>query len=376
MPALTKSVGEHDDETSDTHERHFREKREREKTHYEECPAVVIKAGSGILDGYFKTPIEGFSFRLKGGTAVRALDSKAYTKEAVAMSKSRARFKRTRLRDGKTVIDYGKFQNGHGAISLVTTVAPWQMGAMGRLRAGELEDLMLRLAEAQAQEIKDVSGRDVFGGGCHLTKVSCCHWHLHVPKVQAPTPAKVKGRPATPGEVHPKTLFKTAGDWTVGASRLERRFPGLLTAEKRKRLADNLAAKDQAHLIDFLVAARLDREIERYIAEKGVLFQKAYEADLVEYKKRKGKAQKEEPLKKMAQTALGHYNRHGVWPICYRAMTLSFWRMLPASVRGPIMLCIRVHQIVHKPSRVFSMGIKMICEIPHEKTKNGVPHYK
>ena len=72
---LTHSVAWHDDSTSPLHEKHKREKAARLETHYEPVPAIERQVGGGILDGVFQSPVKGFSFRMKSGSAVRAADS-------------------------------------------------------------------------------------------------------------------------------------------------------------------------------------------------------------------------------------------------------------------------------------------------------------
>ena len=179
---LTKAVALHDDSTSAVHEKHKREKAQRLATHYEPVPAIERQVGGGILDGVFKSPTKGYSFRMRSGSAVRAADSEAYTREVLAMSKERSRFTRVRIRDGKERRETGHYK--HGAVSLVSTLPPWAVRTVARIGPSELEHLMLYLAEAQAKEIKAVSGRDMYGGGIHLD-TGIPHFHNHVPKSSA-----------------------------------------------------------------------------------------------------------------------------------------------------------------------------------------------
>lgn len=351
---LTKSVAWHDDSTSALHARHKAEKALRLQNHYEPVPAIEREAGGGIVDGIFKSPIKGFSFKLSGGSARRVTDSAAYTREALAMSQARARYVRVRIRDGSVRREAGRYK--HGAVSLVTTLPPWCVKTVSRIGASEREHLLLFLAEAQACEIKKVSERDLFGGGAHLDS-AVPHFHLHVPKSTAD------------GSPHPKALFLTAGPWAVGAHRIESKFPGLLTERKRAQLTRNLARKDVEHLIDVRCAAVIDRELEVWIRERGLLAE--YQAECREYCRKKTKAQNEEPLRGLIQAAVGHHARSGVWPIAYSAMTFAAWRMVPRELRGPIMACIRVTQIIRQPSKVFKIGARMLADMDRQPEMKG-----
>lgn len=351
---LTHAVAWHDDSNSRVHAKHKREKAERMATHYEPVPAIERQVGGGVLDGVFQSPVKGYSFRIRSGSAVRAADSEAYTREALAMSKERARFTRLRIRDGKERREAGRYT--HGAVSLVATLPPWAVRTVARIGPSELECLMLYLAEAQAKEIKEVSGREMFGGGVHLD-TAVPHFHNHVPKSSAQ------------GEPYPKSKFLTAGPWVVGAHRIEAKFPGLLTEKKRDQLSRHLARKDTEHLIDVRCAAVIDRELEKWIRERGLWSD--YQADCEEYMRRKSKAQREEPLRRLVQAAVGHHARNGVWPIAYGAMSMTVWRMIPRELRGPIMACIRVHQIIRNPSKALKIGVRMIAEMDRQPEMRG-----
>ncbi|MCE2961439.1 MAG: hypothetical protein ACK46A_02145 [Akkermansiaceae bacterium] len=351
---LTVSVAWHDDATSALHAKHKAEKALRLQNHYEAVPAIEREAGGGIVDGVFKSPIKGFSFKLSGGSAHKVSDSAAYTRQALAMSKSRAQFVRVRIRDGSVRREAGRYK--YGAVSLVTTLPPWCVKTVSRIGSSEREHLLLFLAEAQAREIKKVSERDLFGGGAHFNN-AVPHFHLHVPKTSAE------------GSLHPKSKFLTAGPWIVGAHRIETKFPGLLTEKKRSQLARHLERKDQSHLIDVRCAAAIDRELEVWIRERGLWSD--YQAECTEYFRRKSKAQSEEPLRQLIQAAVGHHARSGVWPIAYSAMSFAAWRMIPRELRVPIMICIRVHQVIRNPSKVFKIGARMLAEMDRQPEMKG-----
>ncbi len=362
MNELTSAVAGHDDETSKINAKHKEGKALRLQTAYEPVPAINREPGSGILDG-IATPsgAVGFSFRIRGRTAIKAADSDAYTKEVTALARKRRKYLRIRLRDGKEVRDTGVYAKS-GGVSLVITTAPWMVPTMSRMRKHELEDLMLRLAEVAAREIKDVSGRDLYGGGAHYQTRNDSngvpgflpHWHFHVMKSADGDP------PGTPGLPYPKANFLSAGSWLTGSSRVEKRFPGLLTRKKRELMAKHLERKDTAHLIDCKVSEAIDREMERFIREKGALCVQEYERDCLEYERKKIQAQEEEPLRRIMQAGLGHHSRTGVWPLAYQAMTLTMWRMVPVELRTAITLSIRAYQIIRKPTRAFSLVPRLV----------------
>jgi hypothetical protein len=330
---LTRHVALHDDATSDQHGIDVAGKKERLKTHYAPEPATVVRAGSSIIDGQFKSPVKGWSFRMKFGEARKAADAAEYTREVLRMSRDRAKFRRVRLRDGKERNDTGRFKAG--AVSLVTTLPPWAVGVVSRISQHELEDLLLRLAEAQAQRIEETSGRPTFGGGCHLD-TAIPHFHLHVPKTDAD------------GNVYPKATFLTGGPWLTGAVRIDRKFPEILTATKRDMMQRNLARKRRENLIDVQTTEALDAALERWIRERGLWAD--YEADCREYVKRKDREQKREPVRRIVQASLGHYHRTGIWPMCYQAMSLTAWHLVPRELRLGIILSIRLVQVVRKPT--------------------------
>jgi hypothetical protein len=155
----------------------------------------------------------------------------------------------------------------------------------------------------------------------------------------------------------------------VGAHRIEAKFPGLLTDRKREQLSRHLARKDTAHLIDVRCAAAIDRELEKWIRQRGLWFE--YQADCEEYRRRKIKVQREEPLRRLIQAAVGHHARNGVWQLAYGAMSMTIWRMIPRELRGPIMACVRVHQIVRNPSKALKIGVRMLAEMDRQPEMKG-----
>ena len=347
MADLSKSIALHDDPNSRKHADDKKGMAERRKTHYEPEPAIDRRPG-GIVEGIFKSPVMGFCFRMKFGNA-RKMDGKKYTAGALEMSKQRAKYVRIRMRDGKARRDTGRYQ--HGAVSLITTIAPWQVGVVSKIGPHELEDLMLRLAETQAERIEQMSGRPVFGGGAHLD-TDLPHWHLHIPKTDEK------------GNVFPKATFLTAGKWTAGADRVNRKFPGLLTNYKREMLDKAIARKRRENLVDLACNEAIDKALESWIRDRG--YWADYERDCAEYAKRKTKAQAEEPLKRLMQASLGHHSRTGIWPLAWQCMSFGMWRMIPRELRPAITLSIRAYQIVRRPTKLIKMAPRVLMDLARE----------
>jgi len=155
------------------------------------------------------------------------------------------------------------------------------------------------------------------------------------------------------GNPYPKANFLTAGPWLAGATRVERKFPGLLAPHKKALMDKHLAKKRRDKLVDTAANEAIDDALESWIRERGLWHE--YESDCREYVRRKTKAQKEEPLKRLMQAALGHHSRTGIWPLAYSAMSLVMWRMLPRELRSAITLAIRVHQVIRKPRKAIRL---------------------
>jgi len=348
---LTKHIADHDNPNSRQHEIDKAQKKVRQETHYEQAPAIEVKAGGGILDGIFKSPTKGFCFRVTKGEARRAKDDAAYTKEIIKASKARCRYKRLRVRDGKTRKDYGHYQ--HGAVSLITTAPPWAVPTLARIGKSELEDLMLHLAGQVSREVEEASGRESGGGGVHLdTEVP--HLHHHIFKI------------SKDGEAYPKSSFLTAGPWTCGAARINDKFPGLLSENKVKLLEANLARKRVENLIDLRCAKRVDRELEKWIKERGGLWEQ-YQKDCESYRKAKTRAQKEEGKKRLMQASLSHFAKTEVWPLAAHMMTAGMMRMVPKEIRPAVFLAIRAQQIIRRPvSTLVRIGISEMLKLGKE----------
>ena len=355
---LSPHVAKHDDPTSAQHEIDKAQKKLRNETHYEASPAIEIKAGGGILDGVFKSPVAGFCFRMKAGSAEKAKDPAAYTREVTRASRERVRFKRIRERGGRKRTDYDRYK--HGAVSLVTTVAPWAVPSLARIGRGELENLMLHLAEVVAAEVEEASGRPTFGGGVHLdTEVP--HLHSHILKV------------SEDGWAYPKARFLTAGPWTVGAARIAEKFPGLLSENKEALLKANLARKRVENLIDLRCARRIDRELETWIRDRGLWAK--YLKDCEDYRRKKARVQKEEGQRKLMQAALSYFSRERVWPLAAHLMKVSMMRMIPKEIRPAVIMAIRAKQIIRRPvTALATQGVQQLMPA-RKQPEHRYPHY-
>lgn len=328
MQNLTKNVAHHDNPNSAKHRRDIAEKRERDKIDWIPISKLSKEAVGKSVDGVSQSPRNGFCFWIRDGRASRSKCDKEYTREALRRSRELRKLPYQRTRNGKTTTDY--LRRKHGIDSVVFTVSPWAQDTVRRIGNSERQELSLFLAEKINKEIKRISGREMFGGGVH-EDTGVLHFHCHVQKTT------------------PKATFKVAGPWTCGSYRIAHKFPDLLTPTKREMMESNLSKKDFAHLVDIHVSLKIDEEIEIWIRERGLW--KQYEEDCQAYVRRKTKSQKQEKDAPLIKASLAHFALGGIWPLAYRAMTLTMWRMIPAEIRKPVMLSIRTFQIIRSPVR-------------------------
>jgi hypothetical protein len=319
---LSRDVALHDDPNSKKHARDVANKALRDKTDWVPVPALARESGaSKSRDGVSPSPpaSKGFSFRILGGTAIKA-DGKEYTKRALKRSRELRRWKITRLRDGKEVTDYTRRKEG--IESLVATIAPWADPTIRRLGESEREHLFLHLASQIAREVPGV-----FGGGLHAD-TAIYHFHLHLEKLT------------------PKASRNRAGPWSCGSQRIADKFPKLLTPHKKELLNENLSKKN-ADLIDIKITRIIDRETEAWIKECPRR-QKQYEKDCEAYVAKKTKSQKAESVLPLMKAAMLSFQTGGVWPLAYAAMSLTMWRLVPKEYRKAVILSIRAFQVVRK----------------------------
>jgi hypothetical protein len=329
MRDVTPHTARHDDVNSAQHEIDKAEKAIRSMTEYKAVPALAAEAGAKIIDG-FKGYSKGWSWKLVDGKPV-VVDNKEYTKTLIKLARERSQYKRVRIRGDKQSIESGAYKSG--AVSLVTTVAPWAVSCISKLPENKQNELFLKLAQVRAKTVERVSGRTVYGGGLHLD-TAVPHFHDHIFKT------------TEDGKIHPKSKFKTAGPWLVGAHRINQKFPNLLSKQKKEMLTKALARKDMDHLIDIKVSADIDKAVEDFFIDEGIYIK--YEDSCREYTKRKRKSQEEEQYKPLMKASLESFNETGIWPIFYKFMKLCMWRMIPKSLRKPIQMSIRLFQLIKK----------------------------
>jgi hypothetical protein len=328
MQNLSKAVAHHDNPNSRKHARDVAEKKERDKVDWIPISKLGKEAVGKNIDGVSGIPRKGFCFWMRDGRAGRAKNDAEYTRAALKRSRELQKLPYTRTRNGKTTTDY--LRRKHGIDSCVFTLSPWAQPTLQRIGASEREHLALHIAEVINKEVKRISGREMFGGGIH-EDTDILHFHTHIQKTG------------------PKSLFKIAGPWTAGSFRIHKKFPDLLTPTKREMMEDNLAKKDFDHLVDVHVALKIDEEMEKWIKDRGLWNE--YEKDCQAYLKKKTKSQREEKDTPLVKASLAHFVLAGIWPLAYRAMSLTMWRMIPKEIRKPVMLSIRTFQVIKSPVR-------------------------
>lgn len=329
MAGLSREVAEHDDSGSNRHRIDKAAKAARDRVKFVGVPSIEMGAVAPRgRDGVSKAPTAGFSFSItKSGDAREEKDAKAYTRRALARSRELSRVKITRERNGASVTDY--MRRRHGIESVVFSTPPWFQPTIARIGASERKHLELELL-THVHKITTDHGRPMHGGGSHWdTEVQ--HFHVHLEKIGS------------------KARALRVGNWTVGADRIQRKFPTLLTEFKRTRLAGNLSKRRVEDCLDLKVTRAIDDFLETWIKERGGL-QAKYEEDCKAYEDSKAKKQRVEHTQPLVQSALAHYALAGVWPLAYGIMTLSMWRLVPSELRKPVMLSIRAFQLIRRPT--------------------------
>jgi hypothetical protein len=348
---LTRDVARHDNVGSARHARDKEQKAIRDRVKFEAVPAVEMTAAGRWQDGVSAKPKTGFCFRVIGGSA-SIMDGKAYVRAALKRSKELARVKILRDRNGKQVTDY--LTRKHGIESLVGTVPPWAAPIISKLGKSEREVFALAVAEKVHKAATDHS-RPLFGGGWH-EDTDIPHWHFHCEK---------QG---------PKARACRAAPWSVGADRIRRKFPDLLSQEKLEMLEDNLSKKRLEDLIDLKIARIIDEQTEAYIKDTGRWAQ--YEEDCEAYRVDKARKQKVEKQAKIVQAGLAHFALAGVWPLAYSVMSLAMWRMVPAELRKPVMISIRAFQVLRKPSAVGAISLATMALAKGPKAQDMPDHLR
>jgi hypothetical protein len=348
---LTRDTARHDNVNSNRHARDKEQKAARDRVKFEPVAAVEMTAAGRYQDGVSAKPRTGFCFRVVGGQA-SVMDGRPYVRAALKRSKELARVKILRDRNGKQVTDY--LNRKHGIESIVGTVPPWAAPTISKMGKSEREVFALAIAE-KVHKVAVDHGRPLYGGGWH-EDTDVQHWHFHMEKVG------------------PKAQACRAAPWSVGADRIRRKFPDLLSPEKVEMLEDNLSKKRIEDLIDLKIARIIDEETERYIKDTGRWAQ--YEKDCEAYAKDKAKKQKVEKQAPIVQAGLAHFALAGVWPLAYGIMTLAMWRMVPAELRKPVMISIRAFQVLRKPSAVGAISLATMALAKGPKAQDMPDHLR
>lgn len=332
----------HDDPN---HPRHARDKamaEARRTRQWVEAPSIEREAAVAVLQQrVFDPGSPGWYFRVIDGKAVRQDDAAAYRRWITDEERNRRKYSRVRIREGRERQDTGSLTTG--AVSLVATIAPWHVAHVARLPRDKVDALLLRVAEVAAKKIEDVSGRETGGGGIHKD-TAIPHLHLHVFQTKS-------------GQRCDKARFLVAGGWNVGAHRLQRKHPDLLSDSKKQMLTRNLEKKDHARrpCIDIAVAEAIDDFMEETILLAGPAAVQAYEADLESYRTRKLRADREARYERLTREGLVFHSQTGIWPIAYHALTRearrAMWRMVPKELRLTIRASIMTYQLFKDPAR-------------------------
>ncbi|MBE2180299.1 MAG: hypothetical protein IAE97_07490 [Chthoniobacterales bacterium] len=337
MRNLTQHAVDHDDPASKQHAKDKKEKRERGQTTWEPVPTLSAARGR-IVEGITPVPAVGFCFKMRRREACRAAGDE-YTSATKAMERTRRRGVRIRIREGKERRDTVRYRCG--AQSLLATAPPWSWGLLKEMPASQRDHLMLCLAEKAAARIQEISGRETWGGGVHYDANSndsfFPHLHLHIPKVSGD------------GTPYPKASFITTDDWTANTLRIEQHFPGLLSEGKVANARRNLEKKGDRPVIDLEIQRVMDRELETFFRQEGLCAK--YEQAKKRYAGWKRKEEEQEPQRRLIKAGLSYHHRTGLWPLAYRAMKLTAWRLIPRELRAGIMISIRATQIVEQPLR-------------------------
>lgn len=348
---LSREAAEHDNACAKAkrigaetrHQKDKRQKAERSATEYRQTVALARGAGSKIVDGIFEERGEAVSYCYEATEKhglVRSKDPADYIRRAIRMSESRRAFQRYK-ENGKPN-GHGHYK--HGAVSLITSVAPWQVSILKGLPQDERDLLMLDLARIEAKTIKEISGRDVFGGAVHYD-TAVPHRHVHIPKTDEA------------GNLHPKAGFLTVGGATVGWDRIARTFgedSGLIEPDSLDHYHTNFAKKyapaDGApprKLIDIECARACDQAFLDFVKRNDLI--KEYDAAKKAYISKKIKALKAERYRPIMRAALDEFARSREWFLARQQMKMSMWRLLPKEWRLPIQLTIRCTQLVRNP---------------------------
>lgn len=343
MRNLTREAFEHDDPDSRRHVKDKREKRERDAVDFVPVPSPLRPGGKDLTGVDFDADSKGFMFSFgdrdenfsaalgdKPLPSPAKVDAVKYRKRILKEEVERRRFRRRVPKNGKEVETWGSHKCG--AVSLVVTVPPWSMSVINQLEDDERDALLLRVAHAAGKKMQEVSGRVPWGGGCHQD-TDIAHYHFQVPKT---SPA---------GENWAKSKFRTGGPWLVGADRVDRQFPGLLSPKQKELMESHKSRKGQ--MVDLEIAAAVDSHLEEEFRKMDLA--KEYEEACREYVRRKKRAQETERHRSILRESLRFFAVDGVWPLAAGAMRFCMWRLIPREHRKLVMTSIRLTQAIAAP---------------------------
>lgn len=343
MRNLTREAFDHDDPRSRRHAKDKREKGERDAVDFVAVPSPLRVGGKELTGIDFDPDSAGFMFVFGGrdenasaalGNAplppAALVNPSDYRKRILREEKERRRFRRVVERGEKQVETWG--QHKCGGVSLVVTVPPWAMPIIDQLEDDERDGLLLRVAYTAAKRMQEVSGRVPWGAGCHLD-TDVAHFHFQVPKT------------SPSGENWAKTKFRTGGPWLVGADRLERRFPGLLSTKQKELMESH--KKRKGLMVDLEIASAVDSHLEEEFLNMGM--GKDFQEDCREYVLRKKRAQETERQRVLLRESMRFFALEGIWPLASGAMRLGMWRLIPSEHRKLVMGSIRLTQMIAAP---------------------------
>ena len=142
----------------------------------------------------------------------------------------------------------------------------------------------------------------------------------------------------------------------MGADRVDRRFPGLLSGKQKELMESHKKRKGQ--MVDLEIASAVDKHLEDEFRRLGL--EKDYEESCREYVRRKKRAQETERHRILLKESIRFFAVDGVWPLAAGTMRFCMWRLLPKEYRTLVMTSIRLTQIIGAP--VVKTGFKIATQ--------------
>lgn len=378
----TRATAHHNNPDSTTHHRDKAQAEVRRKKAYREGPAIAEECGAVLLSrigGLNPSGSNGYCFRFGSQAqndafalgqakqtprARRVEDAEEYTREIIKLARERVEYWYTTT-PTKTGIPIEKRAHFKSAgRSMVVTTPPWFQPILKSLPTPERNELMLELADTVGKKCHEVYGYYPWSGAFH-DDTEVCHWHFEIPVVPPSNPDK----PDEKVYAIPKGRRLLASKWTVGAGRVEKAFPGLLTPVEKERLDANLKKQnDGRKRLDWEIAFAVDDALEQWIARDPSLVRRL-EQDKEKYRLEKLRAQREARYKRLFEEAIDLWSVERIWHLTYttmsRQMKRAMWRAVPKEIRLPIRAFILTYQIAADP-------LKGIAKILGQKVKHMV----